>query len=239
MVWSQVCGPTCSSCVLGSSGVSVAPFCRLGLWSHPLPSLVPRWVFFLWHLLDLGWLAAVLPGFLPSFGGELSFPCPGCFCFAVPTVWLSRFIEFFLNSFLGFFLLLPVFADSSVWLRLVLGYPPSVAWRRCVLPWFSVRVLSACPRGAAMPLGASVLQCSGSSRWGHLSPVGSVFFLSRRSSRSLSLLLVGLVPGLSAGSPASGWRCVFWHAFVLVAISPVCSFGMWSPFGSIVSFCYS
>ena len=39
-----VCGPTCSSCVLGSSGVSVAPFCRLGLWSHPLPSLVPRWV---------------------------------------------------------------------------------------------------------------------------------------------------------------------------------------------------
>ena len=44
VVRSQVCGPTCSSCVLGSSGVSVVPFCRLGLWSHPLPSLVPRWV---------------------------------------------------------------------------------------------------------------------------------------------------------------------------------------------------
>ena len=29
-----------------------------------------------------------------------------------------------------------------------------------MLPWFSVGALSACPRGAAMPLGASVLQCS-------------------------------------------------------------------------------
>ena len=36
MVWSQVCDPSCYSCVLGSCGVSVAPFCRLGLWSHPL-----------------------------------------------------------------------------------------------------------------------------------------------------------------------------------------------------------
>ena len=31
VVWSQVCGPSCCSCVLGSCGVSVAPFCRLGL----------------------------------------------------------------------------------------------------------------------------------------------------------------------------------------------------------------
>ena len=36
MVWSQVCGPSCCSCVLGSCGVSVAPLCRLDLWSHPL-----------------------------------------------------------------------------------------------------------------------------------------------------------------------------------------------------------
>ena len=36
MVWSPVCGPSCYSCVLGSCGVSVAPFYRLGLWSHPL-----------------------------------------------------------------------------------------------------------------------------------------------------------------------------------------------------------
>ena len=75
-------------------------------------------------------------------------------------------------------------------------------------PGFFVRALSACPRGAAMPLGASVLRCSWSSRWGHLSLVGSVFFLSPRSSQSLSLLRVGWVPGLRAGSPASGWCCV-------------------------------
>ena len=54
-----------------------------------------------------------------------------------------------------------------------------------------------------------------------------------------SLFLVGLVPGLSVGSPASGWRCVFRHVLVVVAISPMYSFGMWSPFGSIVSFCHS
>ena len=36
MVWSQVCGPSCCSCVLGSCRVSVVPLCRLGLWLHPL-----------------------------------------------------------------------------------------------------------------------------------------------------------------------------------------------------------
>ena len=30
VVWSHVCGPPCCSCVLGSCGVSVALFCRLG-----------------------------------------------------------------------------------------------------------------------------------------------------------------------------------------------------------------
>ena len=160
-----------------------------------------------------------------------------------------------------------MFADSLGWLRIVLDYPPSVAWRRKVLPWFSVRDLSACPRGAAVPPGSSVLRCSWSSRWGHLSQVGTGFFLSQRSCRRLSLLLVGLVPGLCAGSPASGWSCVFRHALVLEAgppshrlvlllrtgflfsgpgwcgrlqlfPSPMYSFGIWSPFGSIVSFCH-
>ena len=112
------------------------------------------------------------------------------------------------------------------------------------------------------------LRCSWSSRWGHLSQVGTVFFLSPRSCRTLSLLLVGLVPGLSAGSPASGWRCVLRHALVLEAVppshrlvlllctgflfsgpcwcgrlhpfpSPMYSFGLWSPFESLVSFCHS
>ena len=69
----------------------------------PSPSLVSRRVSSFGVCSDLGWYAAVLPGFLPSFGGELSFPCPGCFRLAIPTVWLSRLLEFFLNSFLGFF----------------------------------------------------------------------------------------------------------------------------------------
>ena len=103
VVWSQVCGPSCCSCVLGSCGVSVAPLCCLGLWSHPLLLLFLAWVSSFGVCSDLGWWAAVLPGFLPSFflggwggggGGELSFPCPGCFRLAVPTVWLSRLLEF-------------------------------------------------------------------------------------------------------------------------------------------------
>ena len=154
--------------------------------------------FFLWSSLDLGLVGCGPAWFLPSFGGELSFPCPGCFRLAVSTVWLSRLLEFFLNSFLGFFLSLPVFADSLGWLRIVLYYPPSVAWRRCVLPWFSVRALSGCLSPAVFMIFAMGLPVSDR----------AVFFLSPRSSRSLSLLLVGLVPGLSAGSPTSGWRCV-------------------------------
>ena len=59
--------------------------------------------------------------------------------------------------------------------------------------------LSACPSRTAVPQGSSVLRGSGSSRWGHLSQVGAVFFLSLRSYRRLSLLLVGLVPGLCDG----------------------------------------
>ena len=79
---------------------------------------------------------------------------------------------------------------------------------------------------------------------------------------------MGLVPGLRVGSPTSGWRCVLRPAIVPEAVppssrfgpassrwvpllrarcvwglqpfaSPVYSFGMWSPFGSKVSFCHS
>ena len=137
-----------------------------------------------------------------------------------------------------------------------------------MLPWFSVRGMSACPSGAAVPLDSSVLRGSWSSRWGHLSQVGTVFFLSPQSYLRLSLLLVGLVPGLHVGSPTSGWRCVLRPAIIPEAVppssrfgpapscwvpllrarsvwglqpfaSPVSSFGMWSPFGSKVSFCHS
>ena len=86
-------------------------------------------------------------------------------------------------------------------------------------------------------------------------------------SHTHSLLLVGLVPGLRVGSPTSGWCCVLRPTIVPEAVpsssrfgpapsrwvpllrawcvwglqqfaSPVYSFGMWSPFGSKVSFCH-
>ena len=66
---------------------------------------------------------------------------------------------------MGYFLSLPVFADGLEWLRLILGYPPSLAWQWRLLPWCFVRYLSACPRGAAVPQDSLVLWCSWSSRW--------------------------------------------------------------------------
>ena len=63
---------------------------------------------------------------------------------------------------------------------MVLVYAPSIAWLQEVLPCFSVRGMSAYPCGAAVPLGSSVLRGFGSSRGGHLSQVGTVFFLSPR-----------------------------------------------------------
>ena len=157
MAWSQVCGPTCSSWVLGSSGVSVAPF-----WPHPL--LFSRLGFLPWAFVRtwVGRLRSCLGSYLLL--GELSFPCPG-FCWAVPAVWLSRLLVFSWNLYLGSFLLLPVFAAGLRWFRLILGCPPSVAWLWRLLPWFFVRYLSACPRGATVPLDSLVLRCSWSSRW--------------------------------------------------------------------------
>ena len=93
----------------------------------------------------------------------LSFPCPG-FRWAVPAVWLSRRLVFSWNLSLGSSLSLPVFADDLGWLGLILGYPPSVAWLWRLLPWFFVRYLLACPRGAAVPLDSVDLWCSCSSR---------------------------------------------------------------------------
>ena len=92
--WSQVCGPSCCSCVLGACGlllrryVALAygctlSFCCFSLGFLPL-AFVRTWV---------GRLRSCLGSCL-LLGGELSFPCPGCFRLAVPTVWLSRLLEF-------------------------------------------------------------------------------------------------------------------------------------------------
>ena len=53
VVWSQVCGPSCCSCVLGSCGVSVVPFCRLGLL-RALPWRIFTWGF-LWFRGPSSW----------------------------------------------------------------------------------------------------------------------------------------------------------------------------------------
>ena len=64
VVWSQVCGPSCCSGVLGSCGASVAPFCRLGLL-RALPCRVFAWGF-LWFRGPSSWC------FLGLFTGVLS-----------------------------------------------------------------------------------------------------------------------------------------------------------------------
>ena len=185
VVWSQSFGPSCCSCGLSSLGVSAAAFCPLGLLSHPILLLFLAWVSSFGVGSGLGLKTEVLSWFLPSSffflgggGGGGSFPCPRCFRLAFPTVLLSRLLGF-LGLFAGVsFLSLPVFAVSWGWL----ADSPWLSALRCLatggVTLFSVRGLSACPSGTAVPLGSSVLQGSGSSRWGHLSQVGTVFFLS-------------------------------------------------------------
>ena len=89
----------------------------------------------------------------------LPFPCPG-FRLATLAVGWSRHLLFSwaLPWVLPFSF--PVLAAGLRWLRFILGCPPSVAslWR--LLPWFFVRYLLACPRGAAVPLDSWVLWCS-------------------------------------------------------------------------------
>ena len=77
MVWSQVCGPSCCSCVLGHGGVSVAPFCHLGL----LPALPCR-VFacrFLWFRGPRSWcFLGLFPRVLSSHFQLLRMDRGGC-----------------------------------------------------------------------------------------------------------------------------------------------------------------
>ena len=99
----------------------------------------------------------------------------------IPMFSWSKLLEFSWTLYWGYFLSLPVVTDSSGWLLVHPDSPPSVAWRRELLPWCSVGGMSACPSGAAVLLGSSVLRSSWSSRWEHLSQVGPVVFLSPRS----------------------------------------------------------
>ena len=84
--------------------------------------------FFLGRLLGLG-LVGCDPAWVPTFfWGNSPFLVRG-FRWAVPAVWLSRLLVFSWNLYLGSFLSLPVFAAGLRWFRLILGCPPSVAWR--------------------------------------------------------------------------------------------------------------
>ena len=67
----------------------------------PSPSVVSRLGFFLWRLfrLELEDCGPVLDP--PFFWEGLSFPCPRCFCLAVPTVCCPGSLSF-LSSLLGF-----------------------------------------------------------------------------------------------------------------------------------------
>ena len=179
----------------------VGLFCRLRLWPHPL-LLFSRLGFLLWAFVRtwVGRLRSCLGSYLLL--GVLSFPCPG-FRWAVPAVWLSRRLVFSSNLSLGSFLSLPVFADGLGWLRLILGYPPSVAWLWRFLPWS----LSGTCRLALVGLQCLWIPWScGVPGLSVGSPVSGLVCVLPQSAivTLLSLLLVGLTFGLRAGSPASG-----------------------------------
>ena len=99
-----------------------------------------------------------MPRLLPSFGGA---PLPlSWVSLGDSGRWVVQAPALFLGLTLGSSLSLPVLAAGLRCLRFILGCPPSVAslWR--LLPWFFVRYLLACPRGAAVPLDSWVLWCS-------------------------------------------------------------------------------
>ena len=122
-----------------SRGVSDVVFCHLGLLSHPLLLLFLALVSSFGVCLGLGWKAAVLSWFLPSFffgGGGGGPPSLVLVVFA----WLFQlfccpsslsFLELFAGVLSSRFQCLLI---ARVGWRIVLGYPPSVAWLREVLP---------------------------------------------------------------------------------------------------------
>ena len=172
--------------------------------------------------------------------------------------WVVLAPAVFLGLTLGSSLSLPVLAAGLRWLRFILGGPPSVAslWR--LLPWFFVRYLLACPRGAAVPLDSWVLWCSSSSC--SVTYLRSGLCSSSVHDRDVAFPpLVGFAFGSSCGSTTSGCRCELRLALVRTAVrpshesvlilqpgflfsglvergafhrgpSPRSSFGMWSPF---------
>ena len=130
VVWSQSFGPSCCSCVLSSRGVSDAAFCHLGLLSHPLLLL------FLARVSSFGVCSGL--GLVPTVFFFLGGGCPSFVL--VVFAWLFQlfccpsslsFLELFAGVLSSCFQCLLI---ARVGWRIVLGYPPSVAWLREVLP---------------------------------------------------------------------------------------------------------
>ena len=139
-------------------GVSVAPFCRLSLWPHPF-LLFSRRGFLPWAFVRtwVGRLRSCLGSYLLL--GELSFPCPG-FSLGGSCRLVVQTPGIFLESLLWFF---PLASSVCCGLEVVqvnswLSTLRSLAVE--VVTLFFVRHLSACPRGATVPLDSLVLWCS-------------------------------------------------------------------------------
>ena len=189
--------------------------------------------FFLGRLLGLE-LVGCDPAWVPTFFWGDSPSLVRGFRWAVPAVWLSRLLVFSWNLYLGSFLSLPVFAAGLRWFKLILGCPPSVAWRWRLLPWFFVRYLSACPRGATVPLDSLVL-------WGSWSFPSCGVPCLRLTLWAAACVGPGGCPAFSrVGPPPLSWVPLLWTWLVweapTVFLLHCLPSGCGHPFGSIVSF---
>ena len=149
VAWSQVCGPSCDSWVLDSS---VARLRRPDALASGRTLSFCRHGFLPWAFVRLGLVGRVRASVPTLSVSWVSLGDSGRWVVLAPAV--------FLGFKLGSSLSLPVLAAGLRWLRFILGGLPSVAslWR--LLPWFFVRYLLVCPRGAAVPLDSWVLWCS-------------------------------------------------------------------------------
>ena len=177
--------------------------------------------FFLWRLFRLG-LEGCGPVLDPPFFWEgLSFPCPCCFRLAVPTVLLSRLLEF-LDLFAGVsFLSLSMIADSSGWLAV----SPWLSALRClaagVVTLFfcqeACRLALMGPRCLWVPRSCGVL---GLRDWATCLRSGlcpsSVLDRNEDFPSFWCVWFLAFV----LESPTSGWSCVLRPAIVPVAIPP-------------------
>ena len=104
MVWSQVCGPTCSSWALLESRLRRSDALASG---RILSFSFLAGDFLLGRLLGLG-LVGCDPAWVPTFFWGTSPSLVRGFRWAVPAVWLSRLLVFSWNLYLGSFLSLPL-----------------------------------------------------------------------------------------------------------------------------------